>query len=52
MYGGANAVQMMGMLMSRESIEIGIILELVERLNNSYFECQHVVTILTEVFER
>ena len=50
MNAGMNAIECMGMLMMRESIELGTILELVEILNRSYFECQRVVTILSEVF--
>lgn len=50
MYAGMGAIQFMGMLMSQSSVEISVILELVEILNNSYFECQRVVTILTDIF--
>lgn len=52
MYSGVGAIQFMGMLMSQPKIQISVLLELIEMLNRSYFECQHVVTILTDIFER
>jgi hypothetical protein len=41
-----SSIQYMGMLMSRTSLEINLVLELVEKLNKSYFSCQDIVTIL------
>lgn len=52
MQGEVSAIQLMGLLMSRSSLEMENALELVEILNRSYFECQRVVTILEDVFTR
>jgi hypothetical protein len=52
MQAPGNSIQFMSMLMSRSSIEVSLIMELVESANSSYFECQHIITILTDVFER
>lgn len=52
MQSDVSAIQFMGMLMSRPSLDMSSALELVEVLNRSYFECQRVVTILEAIFEK
>ena len=37
MQGGFNAIKYMGMLMSRDKLDLGVVLELVEVINKSYF---------------
>ena len=52
MFNNHNAIQCMGILMTKEAIDLNTILELVEILNSNYFQCQRVVTILSDVFDR